>query len=109
MQKLTSKKLIVTAFLAGVLGLSSVPLGASANSYHNDNRDWYSRHDYRRCYISDRDARYIAERLFPQSRFDRVNHRWYDNDRDYDVVFTNGCHVVIRGSDGRVVRIYYQW
>lgn len=108
MQKLTTtKKLIAASFLVGVMGLSSAPLGASAYSYHHDNWNWRSQNDYNRYNVSDRDAHYIAQHMYPGRHFERVDYRFRGYDRDYDVVFFDGCHVIVRADDGRVMRVYY--
>ena len=116
MKKMNSKQIITTAFLASVVGLTGVPLGAGAtgdnsdrhhnswskdnnNRHHNNDNNWWN--DHRRG-ITERQARRIAQDIFPRKHIVRVVLRGDDNRREYRVHFADGSRVDVRARDGQV-------
>jgi hypothetical protein len=131
MKKFITKPVITVAFLAAVMGVSSVPLSAGAedgrnwnnnswshnnrwdnnrrghdnNRWDNDRRDndrWG--HDGRRR-INDWEARGIAQRHFP-NRWVTSNDQWWDGDGRLERRFHfNDNRVIVIRDDGVVVLI----
>lgn len=105
------KKLFVSAFAVGVLGLSTLPLGASAQSYNNYNWNYgqHNRYDNdRHDRNNDWRARDVATRHHPGRgviREDRYRNR--DNDVIIIVIFVDGCHSYVRERDGAFLGSYY--
>lgn len=109
MRKVITKPVITVAFLAAVMGVSSVPLSAGAQ----DGRDWnnnsWSHNDRkdndRRHRISDWEARNIAQRHFP-GRWVVSNNHWWDRDGRLERQFRfNDNHVIVIRDDGVIIII----
>lgn len=112
MKKIMAKPVLTLAFLAGALGVSSVPMSASAHSgywnnnswsrWDNDNNRW--RHHGRA--ISHWEARNIAQRLFPHKHIVRDDdRRGHDGRHEHRFRFDDNHCVDVR-EDGVVVRIF---
>jgi hypothetical protein len=117
MKKLNTKPVIAVAFLAGVMGVSSVPLSASAYSgnnrwddsswnrdYNRWQRDDNQRNNYR--HISDWEARDTARRYFPNRHIVHEEDRWDNNGRREHRVRFDDNHCVDVRDDGVVVRVF---
>ncbi|MDB5167914.1 MAG: hypothetical protein JWO55_172 [Candidatus Saccharibacteria bacterium] len=119
MKKVITKPIITVAFLAAVMGVSSVPLSAGAqdgrnwnnnnswshnNRWDNDNDRWGNNNDGRRR-ISDWEARDIAQRHFP-NRWVVSDDQWRDRDGRLERRYHfNDNHVIVIRDDGVVIVI----
>lgn len=101
-------KLMTAAFMVGVMGFASLPVGASAYSNYNwqyqhnrYNRDDNRGHSWR--------AHDVARRHHPGRgilREDRYRNR--DNDVIIIIIFVDGCHSYVRERDGAFLGQYYR-
>jgi hypothetical protein len=114
MNKIITKPVVTLALLAGVMGVSSVPLGAGAisgdrNYWNNNSRNREdNRWNNNRRETSDRDVRFTAQRHFPNRHIVREDDNRRDNDgrRVHRFVFDDNHCVDVRDDDGVVVRIF---
>jgi uncharacterized membrane protein YkoI len=100
MGKLSMKKLIVAAALSGAVGLSVVPMSASASQNHHYS---YAQHGMR--WVSRHEAREIAQKIFPNRHIESIHLRWDDGVREYQVLFMDGTRIDVRQSNGRVTYV----
>lgn len=113
MKKVSAKPIIAAAFFAGVMGLSSVPLSASAHSGNNrwDGNSWnqnhnrWQRHDNYR-HVSNWEARGTAQRYFPNRHIVHEEDRWDNNGRREHRFRFDDNHCVDVRDDGVVVRVF---
>lgn len=107
MKKINSKTLITATFLTGLVGLSSVPLGAGAVGYNNNNWQNHNRRDNDRYRNNDWRAEQVARHHHNRHvvRHDRFRNR--DNDVIIIIVFVDGCHSYVRERDGAFMGSYY--
>jgi hypothetical protein len=116
MKKVTTKPIIAAALLAGVMGMSSVPLNASAyNGNRWDNNSWNRDHDRwqrddnnrdNRRHVSDWEARDTARRFFPNRHIVHEEDRWDNNGRHEHRFRFDDNHCVDVRDDGVVVRVF---
>lgn len=101
------KKYITAALMASVMSFSTLPLGASAQSYHNDNNWRYQNNDYNNGNGSWR-AHNVARYHHPGRGVVGENrYRNRDNDVIIIIIFVDGCHSYVRERDGAYLGSYY--
>jgi hypothetical protein len=103
------KRYITAALMASVMSFSTLPLGASAQSYHNDNNWRYqnNRHD-NNGYGSSWRAHDVARRHHPGRGVVGENrYRNRDNDVIIIIIFVDGCHSYVRERDGAFLGSHY--
>lgn len=121
MKRAITKPVIAIALLAGVMGVSSVPLSAGAVSGNNNswrNSSWmnsnqsnnqtnrWSNNTNQVRHISDWEARNTAQRLFPSRHIVRDDDRWDNNGRHEHRIRFDDNHCVDVRDDGVVVAVF---
>lgn len=106
MNKLHDKKFMAAALTVGMMALSAAPLSASAQSGYQNGTEYNGQYNQaqrlRDVSVNRREARDIAQDIFPQREIRDVTRQNDGRVTEFRVRFEDGSRVDVRQSNGRV-------